>query len=508
MPKLLALLFCFAISLPAQLAAHPGEAPAETLVRANPLSNTAIEPPVAVLLLSDVHLDPFRDPGKVAALAAIPVSGWPALLAAPPTPNQAIAFQDLQAACNLRGADTSPELWLSTLHQISLNAAASHFVAVSGDLLAHSFDCKFQHTLPNAPPGAFASFVNKTIQYVARSLQAALPATPIYLALGNNDSTCGDYRDNLRSEFLAVSARTLAESLPASERRRNLADATLGGFYNAPLPAPFTNARIIVLDDLFLSARYTACDGTPAPAAQAAPLDWLETQLADARRRGQHVWLLGHIPPGVDLYSTLRQFKNICTEAKPRMFLGDERLARIMTENADIIRLAVFGHSHTDELRLLTPEPSATKDAPIPGAPARDPAQHPQPGTVSVKIIPSISPINGNRPAYTLARVDAASSTLVDYTVFGATDPIGTAWQSEYTWSTTYHQPAFDPASLATLTGIFHDDPAAASPESRAYLRNLYIGDRSPLIKPFWPEYVCALTHNTAAGFTQCVCAR
>ena len=40
-----------------------------------------------ILMLSDIHLDPFHDPGKAAALIASPVSGWQAILAGPPSTN-------------------------------------------------------------------------------------------------------------------------------------------------------------------------------------------------------------------------------------------------------------------------------------------------------------------------------------------------------------------------------------------------------------------------------------
>ena len=38
------------------------------------------------------------------------------------------------------------------------------------------------------------------------------------------------------------------------------------------------------------------------------------------------------------------------------MFLATDALADLLARNADIVRLAIFGHTHADEMRLLTPD--------------------------------------------------------------------------------------------------------------------------------------------------------
>ena len=40
------------------------------------------------LLVSDIHFDPFHDPGKVQQLVKATVSQWESILSAPPSPNQ------------------------------------------------------------------------------------------------------------------------------------------------------------------------------------------------------------------------------------------------------------------------------------------------------------------------------------------------------------------------------------------------------------------------------------
>ena len=68
------------------------------------------------------------------------------------------------------------------------------FMLVSGDLIAHDFTCRYKTLFPHATPAEYQSFVEKTIRYVVGQLRAAFPRIPIYVALGNNNSGCGDYR--------------------------------------------------------------------------------------------------------------------------------------------------------------------------------------------------------------------------------------------------------------------------------------------------------------------------
>ena len=64
---------------------------------------------------------------------------------------------------------------------------------------------------------------------------------------------------------------------------------------------------------------------------------------------------MAHIPPGVNLYTTLSRNRDVCKEQKPVMFLRDEKMVDVLTDYAADIRLAVFAHTHMDEMKLLQP---------------------------------------------------------------------------------------------------------------------------------------------------------
>jgi sphingomyelin phosphodiesterase acid-like 3 len=181
------------------------------------------------------------------------------------------------------------------------------------------------------------------------------------------------------------------------------------------------------------------------------------------------------------------------------MFLSSESLADLLARNSDIVRLALFGHTHSDEMRLLTPEPTP---------PTTNNRQQTTPLGAPVKLVPSITPVNGNRPTFTLATIDPATSTLADFTVMEASNLTGidTTWAPEYTYSTAYQEPAFDSASLGNLIQGFAADPSAKSPASQAYLRNYFPGDASALLQFAWPQYTCAMSHDSGAAFAACAC--
>jgi sphingomyelin phosphodiesterase acid-like 3 len=143
---------------------------------------------VPVVLLSDIHFEPFRDPGKVQELVAAPASKWKAILAAPPSPDKEQRFAALQLGCHTRGPDTSYALLESSLLAMQSLASELTFVTVSGDLISHAFSCKYTTLFPHSTPGEYKAFVAKTLEYVMGRLLSSFPGTLIYAALGNNDT--------------------------------------------------------------------------------------------------------------------------------------------------------------------------------------------------------------------------------------------------------------------------------------------------------------------------------
>jgi sphingomyelin phosphodiesterase acid-like 3 len=447
---------------------------------------------IQALFVSDVHFEPFRDPGKAVQLAAAPEADWNQILAAPPSADAAAQWSKVDAACPTRGADSSYALYQSSLQAIHAQAGEAKFVILSGDLIAHSFSCKFAAVFPKAPPADYKAFVEKTIDYVMANLRAALPGVPVYASLGNNDSDCGDYQLDVNSAFLKESGQVFAADLEGAEKAQALRDFAAGGYYSVNLPAPVEKTRLLVLDDLFMSVRYQTCGGKEDAAPAAAQIAWLKQQLNEARDKKEKVWVMAHIPPGVDSYSTARKWMELCAGGTPKMFLSSEALPEVLAAYGDVIQLAIFAHTHMEEVRLLIP---LTGDA----------VQKP----VAVKMVASISPINGNNPSFTVATIDPAHAILEDYRVIAASNQTGiaTQWTEEYDFAKAYHEPAFTAATVESLIAGFKADPAAQTSASQDYLHYYMTGVDMRMLALIWHPYVCSLTNSTADVYRACVCS-
>ncbi len=473
----------FAILLACSAAARPQTQPA-------PAPKPAT---VDVLFVSDIHFEPFWDPGKAEKLEAAPLSQWHSILAGPETPGREAQFNQLQQTCKARGADSSYPLYQSSLSAMRAQAAGARFIILSGDLMSHDFSCKFAAVFPEAAPGEYRAFAQKTVSYVLAELRTTFPAVPLFAALGNNDSDCGDYQLDARSQFLASLAPEFTRGFPAADHEQAARDFAAGGYYSVALPAPVKNTRLVVLDDLFMSRRYQTCAGKPDDAPAAAQIAWLKQRLDAARRSGQKVWVMSHIPPGVDPYGTAHKGLAICVGAAPQMYLSSEKLPEAMAGYGDVIRLTIFAHTHMDEMRLLEPGAAGAPHGPVP-----------------IKMIASISPVDGNNPSFTIGQIDAATGTLKDYRVIAASNQTGvaTTWTEEYDFARTYHQPAFTAATLGSLIAGFNADPTGQSPASQSYLRNYMTGVDLRGLGLIWQPYVCALSNDSADAFKSCVCGK
>lgn len=463
--------------------------------------------PVKAVLLSDIHFDPFHDPAKFAQLESTTVDRWATILSEPDSRTQAADFADLQKTCKAKGVDTPWPLLKASIAKVLATEPAPLFLTVSGDMLAHGFECRYHTLARDSTPEEYSRFAARTVTFVAMELKLAYPKIPVYIALGNNDSGCADYKETPGSMFLVTSGWVAAAAAGQGVNDQIAMEAQHLGDWSVVLPKPLHHTRLIVMQDLFESKKYESCPDSsltlkPGAAARLQVM-WLKQQLEDARAHHQTVWVMGHIPPGVDPYQTIKNGANGCTATgpQPEMFLSDESMLEALTSYADIVRLALFAHTHMDEMRLLT---SADGKQSIP-----------------MKMVPSISPVNGNNPAFTVAEIDPADATLKDYSVYVATNQAASHWEKpptwnlEYTYSKTYHQPDYSAASVKTLMGDFLADRAGSSEFSKAYQQHYFAGDlgisaslKAAAMQMLWPTYACAMANPRSADFSACVCGK
>jgi sphingomyelin phosphodiesterase acid-like 3 len=448
---------------------------------------------VDVVMLSDLHFDPFYDPAKLSELLRAPITEWPAILSKPDSTARPVTFTDLQTACGVRGTDSPWPLVLSALREAKQRQPAPLFVTVSGDLLAHGFICKFRRLDPSAAPAEASAFAAKTVAFLSQQLNGVYPAVPLYLALGNNDSSCADYFESPNSAFLRSAAVSFAANLRDPEARASLA-ATFPhlGDYSVMLPGAMRNTRLIVLQNIYESSHYRDCSNEPNAAPAAEQITWLRKQLTEVRESGQQAWVIAHIPPGVDVYTTYHRYLlapgEACNVKQPLMFLSSEVLAETIAEFGDVVRLAMFAHTHMDEIKFL---------------------QSPDGNAVPAKLVPSVSPINGNDPSFIVAQVVPQTATLKDYEVYSAMNAQGAAWNREYRYSDVYHLPDFSAKSAEQITSQLVADKSGEDETSRAYERYFLSGGgtfASLGLQRLWPAYSCSLREFDPAAFRRCMC--
>ena len=473
----------------------PARRPAAPAAKAAPAPVEAVEP-ITALLISDVHFDPFRDPSKAEKLIDAPEGEWNKIFEEHDALDQKEAFGRVQTACKETAEDSPYPLVQSALAAMMHEAPEAKFATLSGDLVVHSLECRFKALAPGKSEADYKAFAEKTERYVINQIRVSLGGMPVYVAMGNNDNTCKDYAIDVDDSFLSAMKEPVVGWLPeGAEKTAAVASFSHTGDYSMMMLAPMQKTRLIVLDDLFQSRRYTSCSGTPNDAAVAAQLAWLDKELAGAKRRGERVWVLGHIPPGLDSFTTLMQHKNVCAGEAPVMFLSNEGLADVMGKYADVIRLGVFGHSHMDEIRLFG------------GAGEAGEAEGAK-GKVAIKMVSGMTPLAAGVAEFTVAKVDPASARMVDYTVFSTSNASGvnTSWAKMYSFGGTYQKTEFSPEALNELIESFEGDPEALGSASGAYLRSVVGGQKGLMLKALWPQYTCMLEHHTAKGYAACVC--
>ena len=467
-------------------------------------------------LLADPHFDPFRQVSKVQRLAAAPVDQWAAILAEPAAATDAAEFQKLQAACDERSVDAANDLMLSAFDASARRTTDGPpvFAMLAGDLLVHRFDCRYEKLLGRKPaaPGTkydnaeahpaagtarnVMEFAQKTIDYIALELHARFPRTPVYVALGNNDSGCGDYQIDEHDALFTATENAVERGwvgAPANEAKQALTDYERFGSYALPMPAPLAKGRVVVLDDLYLSARYQGCNGKPSAIAGEHLLAWLDQTLTAAEKRGEFVWVLTHIPPGVNTYSTNVAGIDVCAGQAPITFLSSTKLTDVLARHADVVRVMVAGHTHVDETRVFGGDEGA--------------------GRFAVKGVPSVSTVSGNPPAFLTASVDPRTGVMLDYALHTASSGVagtpaaGLTWHTAYDFRTVYGEAAFTPAAVADLAQRFAAQKPADD-QAIANYQNYFAGFglRRLALQAVWDQYVCHMQHDDPKAFAACTC--
>src|SRR5271165_1800568 len=142
-----------------------------------------------------------------------------------------------------------------------------------------------------------------------------------------------------------------------------------GKFGGAPLK--LSKVRVISFNSIFLSQKYQALSSshgcTPVSSTAASDLlTWLDRNLATAAQANQKVWLMFHIPPGIDGYASAMNHQaeirsgaadnaETCGNSIVPMWVPEwaAQFDALLAKYQSTVIAGFAGHTHSDDFRLI-----------------------------------------------------------------------------------------------------------------------------------------------------------
>ena len=413
----------------------------------------------SVVVVSDVHFDPFYDPTLFPALVAADVSEW-----------ENIFKTSNITTPSIWGSDANYPLLALALAGIRQNKGGSPLLIFTGDILVHHFSQTFYTLYGSQDVAAMQAFADKTIAFFMNQLKSSAPDLPILFTLGNNDA----YTDYVvESIFLSNTAELFyTKCLDGVTDHQAFLDTFLAGGYYFASP-PGKKLMVISLNTILLMQTSDAAT---------AQLAWFDSKLAQARAAGKKVWLLMHVPPGADIYSTARLVDNNGRiPSAVMMWQPDYQTSflQILAKYPGIITFTLAGHTHMDEYRIVS-------------------------SSNVLDITPGISPRSGNNPAFKVFTVFSDSFEPANYISLNydlAAMP--GHFNSYYTFWGAYFMPGLLDDSLTQLF------PALVTNNAKQTLYRSYYYSGYNILNPItntnWPVYWCGIGKMGQQELIDCV---
>lgn len=439
------------------------------------------------LLISDIHFQPFTglNEKQFEQLASLPASEWPEFLASH------------NASVGTIGNDSNYPLMISALDAAKAQTPSPLFILYPGDFLCHEWQERYQKLAPKSiseDPAAYQVFTMKAVEVVANEIRQRFPDVPVLATLGNDDSFCGDYWIQPGGLFLDQFADRwqpmLGSTIDADafgESFRSL------GAYRAELPG-LSSDRLIVLNSVYWSGSYCSsyfdpkdqnCCHCHNPGTKPghALMDWLTAELELARKQQKRVWLLMHVPPGLDSYI---EEKNTGHSLAAEMWQPEfmQRYLKLIEEFRDVLHTSFTGHTHMDDFRI-----DRLDDKPV----------------LLHKIAPAVSPIFGNNPGFQSYEIDPQTSVISNWKTYSlnlADRQAPKAWKLEYEARTAYQLESLNAQSVEQLFRFMHAHPDSGF--ATKYRRHYSMG--TSMISPEdLPVYLCTILNATYPQFAACL---
>jgi len=444
-----------------------------------------------LLIASDIHFNPMADPTLVAELAAADPAQWETILQR----SKLTAFSPYEQDSNW---------WLvrSALDAMVRTEPHPALVMFTGDMLAHSFPKTYRSITHDSDPEHYRFFVRKTFDFVALEFRKRFADAKILLTPGNNDEECGDYSIEANGTFLNDTAER-ARALAGQGGEFTTTWKALGS-YSLEHPT-LHGVRIVSLNTIFWSNKYRAANfakgcATVNSTAPSELFTWLETQLAEAEHSQQKVWLMFHIPPGIDGWATTHPSvgaanvsgtsASSCAASIVPMWVPEwtARFDDLLGRYQSTVVASFAGHTHTDDFRVVSTNGTSKQ---------------------FVLINPAVSPIYGQNPSFRIVSF-GSDGTLADQTTYYLTNlkeaggETRGRWKQEYEFSQRWSMRQLNGASLAKI----YDEIARRNKERELWLK-LYMVSSSaaPIPAEDVKGLYCAIGALDQQSYESCSCA-
>ncbi len=444
-----------------------------------------------LLIASDVHFNPMADPALVPALAATDFPQW-----------EGIFQQSKLTAFSPYGQDTNWWLLRSSLDAMQRTEPHPAVVMFTGDALAHNFSRTFLSITHDTDPEHYRAFVLKTVQFVALEFRKRYPDASILLTPGNNDDECSDYSIEANGTFLSDTAAAARDLAKANEAF--LATWKRLGSYKVTVPK-LPGIRILSINTVFFSNKYRAasfaskCAIVNSTAAEDL-LTWLESEVAQAEQAHEKVWLMFHIPPGIDGWASTHQSASSlaagatssntsCVSSIVPMWVPEwtARFDGLLERYSKTVLASFAGHTHSDDFRVITSANGSDE---------------------FVLIDPAVSPVYGQNPGFRVVEFNR-DGTLADQTTYYLTNLLKASrntrghWKREYKFSRQWKVKRLDGASLAKI-----DERIINSSNTRNAWLKLYMVSSSadPIPSKDLRGLYCAIAGLDPKNYASCYC--
>lgn len=354
---------------------------------------TACNDKKSILLVTDIHFNPFADTLIVDQLVQASSAEW-----------DSVFSQNKDKKITGYHEETSPELFELLLKSMEKQKPGVSAVLFTGDVLCHNFNELCYKYIRNVKEEGKNEFIYKTMEYVSMKMRENFPSVSIYFSLGNNDSFKGDYAIVNDGDFLHKTTSLFYDNLinPAtqtannSKAKKDFYDTySAHGYYVQDFPL-VSNGRLIGLNTIFFSNNFPDSLYSIKPGKE--ELIWLEKQLTESEKAGEKVFLLLHIPPGINVYTS--QHKSNGSDMNVSLFWQEEyndRYLELMQRYHKTIAASFAGHTHMDDFRLIYNQETNDKK----------PLDY-------VHITPSVSPVFGNNPAFQIIDLNVNTGELTE----------------------------------------------------------------------------------------------